>query len=133
MLKIGLLVVTVLILVTPLIADAQFGRPLIPTPGAIQGGDGSGSTNINPVPVPEAADIPGLVGSIINFLFGLLLAIAALFVFYAAYLYLTAAGNEDNVKKARSYIIYAVVAIVVAFLSRTVIALVREIILPSGR
>ena len=111
MVKIGSIALVALSLATPFIALAQ-----------------GGSTQVQPVPVPPAADIPGLVTRIINFLFGLLLVVAALFVFYAAYLYLTAAGNEEMVKSARNYIIYAVVAIVVAFLSRTVIALVREIL-----
>lgn len=42
---------------------------------------------------------------------------AALFVFYAAFLYLTAAGNEEQVKKASSQLLYAVIAIAVGLMA----------------
>ena len=106
--KLNSSILLALTLFTPLVAGAQSG--------------------VQPVPVPASVNIPNLIADIINFLFGLLLVLAALFVFYAAYLYLTASGNEQNAAKARSYIIYAVVAIVVAFLSRAIIALVRNIL-----
>ena len=108
MLKINSAILGIVTLFTPLVAGAQSG--------------------VQPVPVPPTVNIPDLVADIIDFLFGLLLVIAALFVLYAAFLYLTAAGNEENVKKGRSYIVYAVIAIVVAFLSRAIVALVRQLL-----
>ena len=40
--------------------------------------------------------------------------LAVIFIFYAAFLYLTAAGEEEKIKTANHQLIYAVIAIVVA-------------------
>ena len=103
-----------------LIIPALFILFAMPVLSHAQGG-------ITPVTPPED---PSLIGNtitrVINFAFGLLLFIAAAFIVYAAFLYLTA--KEDNIKTARSYLIYAVVAIVVGFLARALVALVRNVI-----
>ncbi len=59
-----------------------------------------------------------------NWLFGILLLLAVIFIIVAAFLYLTSGGNEEKTKKARDYIIYAVIAIAVAIVAKGVIALV---------
>lgn len=51
---------------------------------------------------------------------------AALFVFYAAFLYLTAAGNEEQVKKASSQLLYAVIAITVGLMAYAMPAFVKD-------
>lgn len=51
------------------------------------------------------------IGTWISFLFW---ALAVIFIFYAAFLYLSARGDEEKVKKANHQLIYAVIAIVVA-------------------
>ena len=50
---------------------------------------------------------------------------AALFAFYAAFLYLTAAGNEQRVKKAHSQLLYAVIAIAIGLMAYGLPALVK--------
>lgn len=74
-----------------------------------------------PAPIPTyQAPIPNLgrgvqlftdIGWYVSFLFW---ALTIIFIFYAAFLYLTAGGAEDKVKKANKQLIYAVIAIVVA-------------------
>lgn len=56
---------------------------------------------------------------------GVLLALAVIFIVYAAFLFLTSGGDEEKVKKAKDYIIYAVVAVGVAILATGIVYLTR--------
>lgn len=67
---------------------------------------------------------------IINRMFGLLLALAVLFIIVAAYNYLFSAGEPEKVKTATRMITYAVIAIAVAALARGIVFIVRQLILP---
>ena len=102
-------ILSVLIALTPIIASAQGG--------------------ITPVPVAaESQSLLAIIERVISFAFGFLLVIAALFIVYAAYLYLTSGGSEDGIKSARNYIIYAVIAIAIAFLARIIPFIARQVL-----
>ncbi len=60
----------------------------------------------------------------IDWLFWILLAGAAIMVIIGAFTFLMAAGDTDKVKKARDFIIYALIAAVVAFLAKAVVGLI---------
>lgn len=80
---------------------------------------------------PEGTGIDQVI-AIINtlslwLLYGLLV-LAGLFIVYAAYLYLTAAGDPEKVKSASNVIIYAVVAIGVGLLSRVIVAIAKSLV-----
>ena len=95
---------------------------LTPLAGFAQGG-------ITPVnPLSEQTNIITIIDRVSQWALGLLLVLAAVFIIYAAYLYLTAAGNEENVGKAKNVIIYAAIAIAVGLLSRVIVFLVRGLI-----
>ena len=95
---------------------------LAPLAGFAQGG-------ITPVnPLGEQTNIITIIDRVSQWALGLLLVLAAVFIIYAAYLYLTAAGNEENVGKAKNVIIYAAIAIAVGLLSRVIVFLVRGLI-----
>lgn len=100
-------------------AAALSGGLLLMAPMLVgaQGGVSSVSPNAN-------FNIATFVNAVLNWAFGLLIVIAVLFVIYAAFLYLTAAGDEEKTKKAKSYIVYAVIALVVGALARAVVAIV---------
>lgn len=53
---------------------------------------------------------------------------AAGFIFYAAFLYLTAAGDPEKVKKASSAFLYGVIAIAVGLLAYALPAFVRNLL-----
>ncbi len=95
------------------LASIALGLTLSPigTAGAQTGG-------VTPVVPPTTINIPALVDRIMNWAFGLLIVLAAAFIFFAAYLYLTAGTQPDNQAKAKQYIIYAVIATVVGFVAR---------------
>ncbi len=79
-------------------------------------------------PISGNTDIPGLIGTIAGYATGLLIALATLFVIYAAFVYLTAAGDPKAVETAKNVIIYAVVAVAVALLSQVAAQIVKAII-----
>jgi len=84
---------------------------------------------IVPVPIGGAdVNIQVIITRVMSWAFGLLLVLAAAFIFYAGFTYLTASGDEAKLKSAKNYILYAVVAIVVAFLAQAIIAIVRTLL-----
>lgn len=78
-------------------------------------------------PVVEL-DLPAIITKIVNWGFGFLIVLAAFFILIAAYYYLTGGMNEENIKKAKNYIIYAVMAIVIGFLSRGLVYIVKNLL-----
>lgn len=88
----------------------------------------AGGIDFNTDKIPKQVNIPTLLGNIINWAFGLLLLLAAVFIVVAAYYYLTSAGSEDGIKTAKGYLLYAIVAIVVAFLARGIVYIVQQLL-----
>jgi len=64
--------------------------------------------------------IVSCLSSFQNLLDTIFWVIAIIFVFYAAFLYLTAAGSDDQLVKAKKTLIYAIVAMVVAILATSI-------------
>lgn len=62
-------------------------------------------------------DFKTLANRIINFFLGFLGFISILMVIYAGILYVTSAGNDESVGKAKKILLYAVIGIIVIFLS----------------
>ena len=63
-----------------------------------------------------------------QYLFALLVAVTVFFVLYAAWLYLSSGGEAEATTKARSYLIYAAIAIAVGLFARALPAIVDSII-----
>lgn len=59
----------------------------------------------------------GIVLAIINFALGFLGLLAVIMVIYGGFLYVSSAGNEENVKKAKQILLYAVLGIVIILIS----------------
>lgn len=87
--------------------------------------------NVDFVPVGPGGGFSTVIGIVeklsLWMLYGLLV-LAGVFIVYAAYLYLTAAGSEDKVKSASNVIIYAVVAIGVGLLSQVIVAIAKGLV-----
>jgi len=69
-----------------------------------------------------------ILATLINWLFTILLVLATFFIFYAAYLYLTAAGDAEKVKNASNQLIYAAVSIGVALVAQGIRFLVTQLV-----
>jgi hypothetical protein len=72
--------------------------------------------------------VSAFIDKLIGYAFGIILVIAVLLILYAAFLYLTSAGDEDKVKEAKNYIIYAIIGIVIAFLARAIVGVVTGLL-----
>lgn len=86
--------------------------------------------NLPPAPdiVTNTNDFFGLMKTVVNFLFALLIVLAVVFVILAAFKYLTAGGDPEKVKAANHQIMYAAIAVVIAVLARGVPRLVCSFI-----
>lgn len=60
----------------------------------------------------------GILCTIINWIFWLLIVLTIIFVLVAAYKYLTAGGDPEKVKSAGSTLLYAAIAVVVALIAK---------------
>ena len=107
-------VLTVLIgsVVLPLLALAQ---------GNITGG-------ITSVPPLQNVNLTNIINAIVNWMLGLLIALAAVFIMVAAFYYLTSSGDEDKLKSAKNLIIYAVVAIAVGAISKLIVTIATRLL-----
>lgn len=85
----------------PLLALAQAGQ----VPGPI---------------ITSPTDISVLISRILNWVAGIIMTIAVIMLLFSAVMYLTAGGSEERVGKAKSYLLYAIVGIVVAILTFSV-------------
>ena len=69
-----------------------------------------------------------ILNRVSNWLFGLLILLAGLFIMWAAYKYLTAGADPESAKEAKKIIIYAIIAIVIAALSKGMVYIVLQLI-----
>jgi hypothetical protein len=105
----------VLALALPVFASAQISQPPISAPSSI--------TNIN-----QITGAAGIICTIINWVFWLLIVLTIIFVLVAAFKYLTAAGDPEKVKSAGSTLLYAAIAVVVALIAKGLPLLVSSFI-----
>ncbi|PIQ79019.1 hypothetical protein COV81_03595 [Candidatus Peregrinibacteria bacterium CG11_big_fil_rev_8_21_14_0_20_41_10] len=66
-------------------------------------------------------DIRALAQLLLNYLLGFLGLIAVIFIIYAGFLYVTAAGEDDNIGKAKKIIMYSIVGIIVILASAAIV------------
>jgi len=77
-------------------------------------------------PPSGSGAVVGTIQIVIDWLFYLLIFAAVVVIILAAYNFLTAAGDPDKVSKARNYIIYALIALIVAWVSRALVNMILE-------
>jgi heme/copper-type cytochrome/quinol oxidase subunit 2 len=105
----------VLALVVPALAAAQISQPPVTAPSNI--------TNIN-----QITGAAGIICTIINWIFWLLIVLTIIFVLIAAFRYLTAAGDPEKVKKAGQTLLYAAIAVIIALIAKGLPLLVSSFI-----
>lgn len=97
------------ILVIPIVASAQIGEVSVAPDYAICCGPGT------------------ILYNVTNWLFTILLVVAAIFIIVAAYMFVTASGDPDKTKTARNFVLYALVGVLVAIGARGLVWLVERI------
>ena len=76
-------------------------------------------------------DIRGAIMNVTNWILGFVAIIATLIVIYGGVLYLTAAGNEEAVEKAKKTISYGIIGVVICGLAYAIVIVVSNVILTS--
>ena len=69
-----------------------------------------------------------IINSIVNWMTAALVGIVVIFVVIAAFDFLTSAGDDKKLGKAKDRILYAVIALVVLILSRTIVPIVKAML-----
>ena len=81
-----------------------------------------------PRPVPQLPPSAiNAVNTITNYALGIVLALAVIFIIYAAFLYLTARGETAQITTAKNALIYSVVAVAVAVAAYTIVQVIEQI------
>ncbi|MBI2607230.1 MAG: hypothetical protein HYW51_00130 [Candidatus Doudnabacteria bacterium] len=110
------LILTLLMLVTPLIAGAQQGFQV---PDPAQGNTG----------LPGDTSITAFIIRIINIALAIAGLVAVLFLIIGGFRYITAGGNEEAGESARKIITNAVIGIVVIILSFVIVRVISNALL----
>ena len=77
--------------------------------------------------VQNASGLLDIVNGIINWIFVALLLLGVVFIFLAAFSYLTAQGDEEKIKSAKNELIYAIIAIVIGALAKAIVIAIASI------
>ena len=72
-------------------------------------------------------DIMDLLDNVVNWMFSILLVVAAIFIIVSAFYFVTAQGDADKTKTARNFVLFALIGVLVAFAARGLVELVRTI------
>ena len=110
--KLALILGSVAVLAMPVVTNAQATTFSVESVGAQIGlGD---------------ADLKETVLNIMRWLLGIMTLIAVVMIIYAGFIWLTAAGNEDNVDKAKKIISAAVIGLIVVLLAWAIVIFVTR-------
>lgn len=80
--------------------------------------------------VGEAPDVDlwDALERITNYLFALLIVIAAIFLIAAGLQFITAQGDPEKVKKARDFVLWALIGVIVGALAKGLVAFITTMI-----
>lgn len=111
------------IVITAIIV-ATYGYVVLPSARAAEPFEPKG---ITPVDVSTETKFINIISNTASALFNILMALAVILLIVSALFYLTAAGNETQLTRAKNTLIYAIVAVVIALIAVALPNLVREI------
>ncbi len=87
----------------------------------------AGCTPANPS-ITTVKGILDLMAKIFGFFFAVVVALASVFLLYAAFEYVTSKGEGEKIEKAKTIIIYAVVALIVAGIAYAIPTIVSNFV-----
>lgn len=101
-------------LAAPSIADAQSPDIENPASEAVDS------------PIENIDDVETVLQNVIGWAQTFLFALSALFIIIAGFKYMTAGGNEDEIKTAKNMLIYALVGIVLGLIAGGVVNFIND-------
>ena len=94
----------------------------------LNGGGGSSGFEEPTRPITNAGEVTEVINRVASFLFAVFIALSVIFLIVAALFYLTAAGNQTQLDKAKNILIYAIAAIVIALIAGGVTTFIGDIL-----
>ena len=71
-----------------------------------------------------AADLGAMAGRLINYVFGVIGIVFVTVILIGAYFWMAAAGQEENIKKAKTFLLNGIFGLMVIFVAWTLVALI---------
>ncbi|MEI9913691.1 MAG: hypothetical protein WDN66_01670 [Candidatus Saccharibacteria bacterium] len=84
----------------------------------------TGGTGVCSTGLPKVNAGSGELHSALTIVFGIAAVISVLMIVIGGLMFITSGGNEQNVKRARETLIYAVVGLVISLLAEIIVAFV---------
>lgn len=84
--------------------------------------------DLTPVPASTNIDIWALLLKVLLWFFNIALIVAAIFVVYAGWQYITAGGDDEKTKKGLSTLVQAIIGIAIILLAKVIIYFVSNMI-----
>jgi len=81
-----------------------------------------------PTLLNSGGDLLALIDTIANWIFVILLAIAAIFLIWAGFLYVTSAGNEDGLRKARTMLVNSLIGVAIGLGAKGLVAVIGNLL-----
>ncbi|OGY63645.1 MAG: hypothetical protein A3I89_02825 [Candidatus Harrisonbacteria bacterium RIFCSPLOWO2_02_FULL_41_11] len=78
--------------------------------------------------VQDVNQVYNIIKNVVSWIGALFFAVLVAYYFYAAYLYLTSAGDEGKLTEAKNNLIYAIVATVIGLLAYSIVGIVQNFI-----
>ena len=121
-------------------AELAFAQPISPPPPGDDGigisppPPGDGGHGLSPTKIKldnplNVKTIEELVGGILNIVLILAVPVIVFFIIYAGFLYATARGNAEQVKKATTTLTYAIIGGVLIMGSVAIAEIVKQLVL----
>ena len=76
----------------------------------------------------ESLNLWTSLGKVVDYLFALLIIIATIFLVVAGILFVTAQGDPDKVKKARDFVLWALIGVIVGVLAYALVNFVQGMV-----
>ncbi len=78
--------------------------------------------------LPDTADLVGTLKLIANWLFTILMALAAIAIIGAAFMFIGSQGDEEKMKTARTWVLYALIGVLVALLAQVLVNFIDDMV-----
>jgi prolipoprotein diacylglyceryltransferase len=77
---------------------------------------------------PPTLDFWDALDTIVTYLFGLLIILAVIFLVIAGIMFITAQGDTEKIKKARDYVLWALIGVIVGVLAYALVNFVSQMV-----
>ncbi len=82
--------------------------------------------------IVNADGVFAAISSITNYIFSFFLVVAVLYILVGAYNLLISKGNPEGFEQAKKMILYAVIAVAIAVMSKSIVIIAAKIVNPNS-